>query len=437
MNPSVPTPDIFTQQTPLYELEPRPQKVCRQFSIGDVTIPTHRFGQSIGDSDSSLVSSGLIEPEDLDGLPPCEDPDQNDSKRKHSISGYDRINHSRLAPPLPIYDVRSSVKTPGEPKAHEWRTAAARMKFQAADCYRLAQWGVKKTHRGTCVLVPEDWRNLDPMLLRNLFDLESCPSGQARRLRYHYANHGTAYARALAWFAKPKRSGVELDNFVGDGPYQQMEASHTCHHDACIIHITYEAAHINHDRKKCCLRARRLRQEGEDVPEHCDDHNSPCLLQHAALATNEVYSIQFDVLRQARRLPTDLNPFRRPRRHQFSTFEGYLPCRFTAVKVHPDDLEFDCPVSRRKSCKPDLFCKFCKRIRAFDSLAGFWGHVVHKHDGIEIPKRLEEIRRTATEWRIYSEQQEGGKKGQSTLKRIEQALRADFDWEIVLAWELR
>lgn len=95
-----------------------------------------------------------------------------------------------------------------------------------------------------------------------------------------------------------------------------MDASHTCHHDYCLIHVTYKAADVNMSRQDCCREARRLRQQNAaDVPEHCfiSKHDPLCLMQHAALTTPEVYYIQFAVLRQAKGLET-ANPIPRPRR---------------------------------------------------------------------------------------------------------------------------
>ena len=98
----------------------------------------------------------------------------------------------------------------------------------------------------------------------------------------------------------------------------------------------------------------------------------------------------------------------------------------------------DIPASRRKQGKPELFCVFCKRIKHFDSLSGLWGHVIHKHDGIDTPQRLREICRTAESWVEYwTHNSDGGKRGSATLKRLEQVMRGDFSWDVVLGWNLR
>lgn len=114
-----------------------------------------------------------------------------------------------------------------------------------------------------------------------VFDLENRPSEKVRCLKYHYAHHATTFARALVWFTQGiwPRSSLHLDNFMGYGPYQLMNASHTCHHDWCILHVTYEPVYINIDRKVCCESSRRMRREGREIPKHCDKHSPPCLLQ--------------------------------------------------------------------------------------------------------------------------------------------------------------
>ena len=236
-----------------------------------------------------------IESEVKARLPSCQDV-QNDStdntrKRKWSIDGYDRINFSRTAPPMPHYDMKMSSKIPDQPKGLEWLSVAAKRFFEDHHNHRLAEWGVKSTHTGTCVLVPEDWKNLDPMNLLNLFDLENCPTAQATRLRYQYEDHCTSYARALAWFSRWPRSGLELNNLMGSGHYQPMDASHTCHHSTCINHVTYEATHINHSRKACCEMTKKLRREKKEIPEHCDEHDPPCLLQ----VSNTLFEIHREI----------------------------------------------------------------------------------------------------------------------------------------------
>ena len=144
-------------------------------------------------------------------------------------------------------------------------------------------------------------------------------------------------------------------------------------------------------------------------------------------------------LRQARDLPSSLRPFLRPRRHPYSTFEGQIPSRFPALAVDPVSFVTERPSPRKKNGKPDLFCVFCKRIKKpYDTIAGLWSHIVHKHDGIDTSARLEEIHRIAAQWRFYLDNfTDGGERGQRTRKRLEELQEPGFDWNRLLDWNLR
>ena len=205
-------------------------------------------------------------------------------KRKRSVvdvdgGGYDRIAHARLDPPMPSYKPQLSTQIPNQMKGIEWLSNKAKGLFEEELTFRLAQWGVDRSHKGTCVLVPEDWKSLDPMDLLPIFDIENSPTAQAARLRYNHADHGTAFARAKVWFDQWPRSGLELDNFCGKGPFKPMDASHECHQNLCISHLCYEPSNKNHDRKQCCEMAHELRKDGKEIPEKCEIHDPPCLLQ--------------------------------------------------------------------------------------------------------------------------------------------------------------
>ena len=202
-------------------------------------------------------------------------------KRKGSILAYDRIANSSRRDSMPSYAVKRSKKHPGQQQALDWLTACGKNKFDEKLAALLSQWGVKETYQGTCVLCPQEWSSLEPIHIMDLFDAEKCPFAGSGRLTYQYSDHATSFVRAAVWFRDEHwpRKGVELDNFLGGGPFKPMDASHLCHHDACIIHTTYEPAHINQDRKNCSIEAQSLRQQGLSVAERCDKHNPPCLMQ--------------------------------------------------------------------------------------------------------------------------------------------------------------
>ncbi|KFY57250.1 hypothetical protein V496_06486 [Pseudogymnoascus sp. VKM F-4515 (FW-2607)] len=242
---------------------------------------------------------------------------------------------------MPTYEVRGSKKKLGQQKAIEWLTAYAKAQFSDYFSEILCQWGVKDTHKGSCILVPADWAALDPIKMAEQFEFKNCPLKGAMSPNFSLGDHITNLTRAIAWFGQWPRTGIELDNFLGAGPFKPMQGSHLCHHQLCIIHLTYESAEANNNRKSCHEEARFIRGEGFNIPPYCNKHQPPCLMQHAALTTFESFLIQFSVLRQAQGLPAS-PALARPRWHQYKTFEYQLPLQFVAcplaVTANPCDL---------------------------------------------------------------------------------------------------
>jgi len=46
--------------------------------------------------------------------------------------------------------------------------------------------------------------------------------------------------------------------------------------------------------------------------------------------------------------------------------------------------------------RPELICTFCKGIRSFVSVVGYWSHLVHKHEEVEEEKRAQHVQRSAS-----------------------------------------
>jgi hypothetical protein len=90
----------------------------------------------------------------------------------------------------------------------------------------------------------------------------------------------TSLSRAIVWFADQDwpRNGLELDNFLGSGPYKPSQGSHLCHKHLYLTKVIFETAEVNEDLKKCHQRAQFFRQEGLPVPQHCRKHHPPCLI---------------------------------------------------------------------------------------------------------------------------------------------------------------
>lgn len=186
---------------------------------------------------------------------------------------------AKALPTLPIYEVKQSARALQQ-RGLSWLSTSAKEKHDRERGHKLAQWGVAPGHKGTCVLCPDYWRHSDPLDLMALCSRDNYPSQTATRARYSYMDYGTSFVRATAWFdVKWPRSGVELDNFMGYGPYKPMDASHLCHQNHCLTHVTYEPAHINQDRKRCHRLAQLLRRQKKEIPEHCTEHEPFCEMQ--------------------------------------------------------------------------------------------------------------------------------------------------------------
>jgi hypothetical protein len=314
---------------------------------------------------------------------------RKDTKRRHLCEALEKDDH-------PVYQVKRSKKWSLQQIAIEWITRRGKAHFNRYLAILLGQWGVKETHKGTCVLLPADWAALDPLRLASMFDADNCPRAWADVVvclppslealsnvwqTYQYADHCTNLTRSIAWFDDKHwpRTGLELDNFLGSSPYKPKEGSHLCHKHLCSTHLVFESAEANEDRKQCHQRSDFLRKENLPVPQHCDRHDLPCLMQHAALTTLEAFLIQFHVLLMAKG-KAPLEPPPRPQWHPYLTFEYQLPLTFCQANpaVDVDSGEIVSGVVNTKG-KPELRCLFCSRIKAFKSIIALWSHFVHQH----------------------------------------------------------
>jgi hypothetical protein len=461
-------------------------------SILTATTSVLVFPQILQRSDSPVPDLGLgslLQPAEVHAtegsipLPPVDNPVENDAE---SVRNYARATHQtpswrqrkeqtqkRLRESfekedLPVYQVKRSRKWPYQQRAIAWLTYAAKTHFDCHFATILAQWGVREKHTSTCVLLPADWSALDPIRLATLFNPENCPrawaEGMVRYLlslhfaklvaeisqNYQYDDHSTGLTRAAAWFADTDwpRNGSELDNLLGSGPHKQKQGSHLCHHHLCGIHLIFESDRENESRKDCHLRAKFLRQEGLPIPHYCTKHIRPCLMQHTALTTLEVFLLQFFVLCKAKGLAPLLTPSR-PRWHTFPTFEYQLPLTFCQDSaVHWSEEMASNVTDLNCIRKPELRCPFCSGIKAFKSIIALWSHFVHQHYKsessawikvvVEENLLLEEVRRTASLWRTYwREHSDGGKRRDPTMMKLLQVDDVNFTWVDVLEWKLR
>ncbi|KAL9035711.1 MAG: hypothetical protein Q9180_004713 [Flavoplaca navasiana] len=354
-------------------------------------------------------------------------------KRKRTYQS-GRSCQARLAAPVPVYEVKQSTTTPGQQLALDWCTYTAKQDFERLLRNLLARvGGVGLSHQGTCVLCPQDLPDLKTTKIASAYQL---PGRQSPEFTYQYSDYSTTMVRTIAWFrGQWPRPLVHLDDFIGDCPWLPMEATHLCHQNHCLVHVIAEDGVTKESRKTCATNACLARQAGQDLPGECSIHQPPCLLQHAALTTEEVYHIQLDIRSQATGL--HLNIATEPCLHPFPTFESRLPLAWglsqPALKVDPKVFVATIPLAERP-CQPILGCRFCS-IKPFRSMNGLWGHLIHKHPDVDTSERLEDIRRTAGLWAEYY--QAKGRKGARICEKAVQAGQESFTWADVLAWKLR
>ena len=130
------------------------------------------------------------------------------SKKRKGLIDRGRTIDARLKTAVPTYLVKRSKKTPGQQRGIGWLTNAGKAHFEGTLETLLAQWGVKPSHHGTCVLLPEDWKAMDPIDLMTVFRDYQPPASGSNRAWYTYSDHATALARARAWYRRWPRTGV-------------------------------------------------------------------------------------------------------------------------------------------------------------------------------------------------------------------------------------
>ena len=168
-------------------------------------------------------------------------------------------------------------------------------------------------------------------------------------------------------------------------------------------------------------------------------------MKRAALTPLEVYYHQFAVLSTAHGLPP-VPPVPRPRRYRYPTFEGQLPCQLTSIKIDETKLAtrqmLSEPVTGPTKHRPSMICRFgsCRstKLKTFGCIVAFWSHIVNQHQDTDHHIRLEEIQKSAQSWWEYwNLHSKGGKRGNPTLAKIEEAQEEGFSWSSISSWSLR
>ncbi|EXJ56626.1 hypothetical protein A1O7_06970 [Cladophialophora yegresii CBS 114405] len=406
----------------------------------DVCTPWHLAGCGQPDSPEPAIASDDLGTADLD--PPT------DTSSLRQMEPPPRTSPPATRRPIPRYSMPTS-KDKRQQKGISWLTQEIRDVFERNLSRRLSGWGLRADRVSTCVLVPGEWKNTEPLEILRTFTPDRAPDSEQpdRRLTISIDDVEVSCARAVAWFQEESwpRRAVELDQFLvaqsKDAPWEEMQGSHLCHHGCCInpAHIVWEPKDKNLSRNVCITSARHLRRYGP-VPGLCVQHDPPCLLQHASLTTLESLYIQLFVLSRANNLPVAGSRVQPPAGHRMPTFESQLPlqmpCR-DGVWIRLDEQSLVGGQSPRSTSLPNppfsVKCRFCSTLKRWVQVDAFWSHIKNKHDDVPHEQRLEEIRRSAMQYKQHPGQ---ASMDYNTKQRVDQALASSFSWEVVSNWHL-
>ncbi|KAL8881595.1 MAG: hypothetical protein Q9198_001228 [Flavoplaca austrocitrina] len=366
-------------------------------------------------------------------------PDIIRRKRKASYENYNRVVKARIRPPIPDYQVKVSRTSVGpEVRYARWLLFEAKAAFDDFKAAIYRQWGVGPDHDGSCILVTEDWKRLDPAKLAETFTTANYPKRDGTRMSYRYDGYATNFARALAFFRTWPRRGVDLDSINGSDGWTPMEASHQCHQGHCIVHAVLEAADVNQDRKQCHEQSRLLRSEGHRIPAACQLHDPPCLMQQASLQTAEVYCVQFSVVGATRGITLTIPP-KKPLRPRYANFQLGFPLSegFEAISFKYTEASTLAVTKTNPRKKPALQCKFCDSGKGFGSVIKAWSHIRKDHDDVDDGDRLREVSRMGDLWRTYqiASWPHHFNAKNKTFLMLEDLQEPDMSWDKFLEWD--
>ena len=168
--------------------------------------------------------------------------------------------------------------------------------------------------------------------------------------------------------------------------------------------------------------------------------NRLTFVKHVVLTTFEIFWIQFNVLRFAKKI-SFVSISRKFRRHFFKIFETQLSLFFSkiecAIKLNTTVLIVETSLIKSKN-RLNLICCCCSRFNIFANFINYWLHLMRKHLDFDIFQRLIEIRKIVNIWRIYwNNYNDDDKFDNFTLRKIKNALTTNFIWNTILNWNLR
>ncbi|MDI1485861.1 MAG: Peptidyl-prolyl isomerase cwc27 [Ramalina farinacea] len=123
----------------------------------------HPLPTAIADVESSFMSDITSDDLTADLIIPAVGPLQR--KRKYWQLQPSQGSSAMRKETAPDYKVRQSTKVRSQQKGIHWLTVPAKSRFEACRETLWARWGVKPSFTGTCVLLPESWKDLEPLHL--------------------------------------------------------------------------------------------------------------------------------------------------------------------------------------------------------------------------------------------------------------------------------
>jgi len=161
--------------------------------------------------------------------------------------------------------------------------------------------------------------------------------------------------------------------------------------------------------------------------------------QHAALTSFEAYLVQFSVVGQARGFPLlEAVP---PADHPYPTFEPRLPVAFMNCAITLDQAHLSPDVTLVSiDIHPLFYCSYCRIVKTFKSLPGYWAHIRDGHALVPEQTRMDDMIRAGNVWQAHREiaARQGAHINHEdvTWKQVQQTKEDGFSWAVVLSWKL-
>jgi len=333
-----------------------------------------------------------------------------------------------------------------------WDSPSAKSRFDEAEKRLLAAWGVSPGHTGTCVLVPSQWKDINPTsLLREVPNPNAIASILNHPGRLNYYSNGilTKWARAACFFSEVGK-GIRSALTLLVEKDLKTDASHLCAQATCILrrHLVLEPKVTNNSRETCKRKARTLRESGYPIPDACslEHHQPPCMMHHMALTDVEHFYIQLSVLANAHDIAYS-PPQSTPDEHEFASFETSLPLSHRFLQGSSTRISLDPAHLTKYIPEPvaGMVCSLCEvKGFAYKRLPPLWQHIRDEHkpsDGTNKNDIVQAVKSATQkyvaeldEWNAITNS--SAKLGSKTLDYCKQALADGFSYKHFNSWKL-